>query len=91
MRSKTPAQLLSFTLHTFYFPKVSPPLKHISNRKTSGCCLGTFKPGVEKNNLAPPLNVVSLTTSPTFSFSLSLSLDEFRPSNWPHQFMELTT
>jgi hypothetical protein len=71
MRSKSPSQLLSFRLGTIYFPKVSP-LSNISNRKTSGRCLGTFKTEVEKKIILLPLNILSLTTSPTYS---SLSLD----------------
>jgi hypothetical protein len=47
MRSKTPAQILSFRLHTS-LPEASPPLKQTPTRRTSGHCLGTLKTGVNK-------------------------------------------
>jgi hypothetical protein len=72
MRGKTPAQLLSFKLHTFSLPKASPSLKRTCTRRTSEHCLGTFKTA-EKKFLAP-LNVVPHATSHHFLFFLSLSL-----------------
>jgi hypothetical protein len=72
MCSRTPNQLLSFRLHTLALPKASLSLKRTSTRRTREHCLGVFKNG--EVFLAPPPNVVSVSTSTHLLFSLSLSL-----------------
>jgi hypothetical protein len=64
MRSKTPAQLHSFRLHTYLLPKASPSLKRTSTRRTNGHCLGTFmtrekmfaRPKYSVSHYLPPLS-----------------------------------
>jgi hypothetical protein len=74
MRSKMPAQLLSFKFRTVSLPKASPSLTNISTRRKSGHCLGTFKAGYKKAGFLAPLKCSVSHYLPYFRFSLSLKI-----------------
>jgi hypothetical protein len=75
MRSKTPAQLFPFRLHTYSLLQASPSLRHTSTRRTSGHCLGTFKTGGKISLSPPPLKCSVFRYLPPLSL-LSLSFME---------------
>jgi hypothetical protein len=68
IRSKTQAQLLSFMLHTLSLPEALP-----LPEGGGGTAWEPSKPELKKNLASNPLNVISLTTSPYFLFSPSVS------------------
>jgi hypothetical protein len=76
IRSKTPAQLFSFRLHTYSLPKGSPSLKRTSSERRAGTAWEPSKPEIKKKVSFPLKRSVSLP--PPLSF-LCLPLSMLKP------------